>query len=512
VGRHDRNSDSAYDHLIVEQHEAHPSYGNVIMNDFALAKLYGTSSVSPVRINNRRNVPMAEEALTVMGWGVTDEGDSSTASSTLRSVNVSSLANTDCEDSTGEYDGDSVSYAGYIVDNMMCAHGIGVDACQGDSGGPLIRMGNATGEDVQVGVVSSGLGCALDSFPGVYARISAEYDWIRNAVCELSSDPPGYLGCPGEVIAAFAYPRQVLAEVTIAIELDGAPGDTSFVLEEDPGLAAKTASAGRTAQVDGVSQVPFDTYTSSRTTVEHVVNVAPNEQYRLTLLDRGNNGLQPPQSQGRQSRFRMCYGSVTGEDCINAPLDSDMVVCSGNGNFNLARSISCFVNEVETYVPTPHPTVPRDQIMKPSTFAPFNVPLFFGDDDRMKPTPKPTMEPTTEEPTTTPTVAPITMAPTMDGTIAPTKEVPTAFLLGTSLSILGTKASKSPTVAEVLSEIVSNDVAGDGPEDGDSNDVVLDDRPGVGAVLDRSSSVRRVAGVVSTVVVASWTAYFAMMW
>lgn len=516
VGRHDRDSQSPYDHLIVEEHVAHPDYGNVIMNDFALAKLYGTSSVAPVRINNRRNVPVPEEALTVMGWGVTNEGDSTTASNVLRSVNVSSLANSDCEESTGEYDGASVSYAGYIVNNMMCAHGIGVDACQGDSGGPLILMGNSVAEDVQVGVVSWGLGCALDSFPGVYARISAEEDWIRNTVCELSSDPPDYLGC--DVEGSFGGARLALAEVTIAIELDGEPADTSFVLEEDPGLAAKTASAGRTAQVDGVWQVPFDTFSTSNEIVEHVVNVAPNEQYRLTLLDRGHNGLLPPESQGRQSRFRMCYGSVTGEDCINAALDSDLVVCSGNGNFNLARSISCFVNEIETYAPTPHPTAPPVydplMIMKPPTFAPFEVPLSFGDDDRFRPTPKPTnsptLEPSTEEPTTG---APITMAPVTakpTGTASPTKKVPTAFLSGTSFATLDFVLEKVVSLRPSPFP-VSNDVGTEDAGPNVSNDV-MDNRPEVGAILDRNSSVERVVGIASTVAFGILTAYFAMLW
>ena len=37
--------------------------------------------------------------------------------------------------------------------------------------------------DVLVGVVSFGKECALESFPGVYGRISEEISWIQSIVC-----------------------------------------------------------------------------------------------------------------------------------------------------------------------------------------------------------------------------------------------------------------------------------------------------------------------------------------
>ena len=68
------------------------------------------------------------------------------------------------------------------------------------TGGPLVIRGNDPNgaDDVQVGVVSWGIGCASPIFPGVYSRISSAFDWIRKEVCERSRDPASYFECDVE--------------------------------------------------------------------------------------------------------------------------------------------------------------------------------------------------------------------------------------------------------------------------------------------------------------------------
>lgn len=62
-----------------------------------------------------------------------------------------------------------------ITSRMFCAGFTGGegDSCNGDSGGPLVDLNN-----VQYGLVSWGLECALKGFTGVYTYLPYFLDWI----------------------------------------------------------------------------------------------------------------------------------------------------------------------------------------------------------------------------------------------------------------------------------------------------------------------------------------------
>jgi len=108
---------------------------------------------------------------TVTGWGTTSAGGF--VSEKLRKVEVPHVSTEECND--------DYSANGYtITDGMICAGEKGKDSCQGDSGGPMtIQTENGP---VLVGVVSWGIGCAREGYPGVYARVANFVDWIEATI------------------------------------------------------------------------------------------------------------------------------------------------------------------------------------------------------------------------------------------------------------------------------------------------------------------------------------------
>jgi len=180
IGCHDKNQAVGGDceeHQVAEE-VPHPSYnGQTLDNDFMMIRLQTSSSHPTVSLHN--GPVNTDEDLIVMGWGTTSSGGS--LSNKLMEVEVDALSNTECNNKYG---------SGSITDNMICAArsngSTHYDSCQGDSGGPIIMK--STG--AQVGVVSWGIGCANPNYPGVYARVSAKYDWIQGYINQWSGTAP----------------------------------------------------------------------------------------------------------------------------------------------------------------------------------------------------------------------------------------------------------------------------------------------------------------------------------
>mmetsp|Transcript_43989 Transcript_43989/g.78955 ORF Transcript_43989/g.78955 Transcript_43989/m.78955 type:complete len:600 (+) Transcript_43989:48-1847(+) len=240
VGRHALNIDEG-EVIPVKEQVPHPQYKpSRTDNDFNLIFLSRPANADVVSLNSNSAAPTEGDSVTVMGWG--DTGASSSyaqLSNTLREVEVKVLSNQKCAQSKGNVGGSYNSYAGSITGNMLCAKDLGEDSCQGDSGGPLVMKGSGGSADVQVGVVSWGIGCANEIFPGVYARVSSVYDWIRNEVCKRSSDPPDDFGCSSTTSEA-----AVCEPFSFDLRTDGHASETSWKLEKIEGNVASSVGSG----------------------------------------------------------------------------------------------------------------------------------------------------------------------------------------------------------------------------------------------------------------------------
>ncbi|GIF06379.1 S1 family serine peptidase [Actinoplanes siamensis] len=116
--------------------------------------------------------------VTVMGWGQTREG----ALRQERRLHYATVPTIPDDTCAKAYLAAKVTL---VKEDSICAGRHGVDTCQGDSGGPMVRRGRSGWE--QVGIVSWGLGCARDAYPGVYTQISRFRTAILAAIAKLSS-------------------------------------------------------------------------------------------------------------------------------------------------------------------------------------------------------------------------------------------------------------------------------------------------------------------------------------
>lgn len=151
----------------------HPRYDpRLTQNDVALLKLSGKSSASRQKLASRNVGATALKPgrkSTVVGFGAIQSDD--TASMPVHQLDVPIVEQRDCR---GVYGADKITGA------TFCA-GLkegGRDACSGTGGGPLL-MPHRNGEQMQVGIVSWGKGCAEPGHPTVYVPVGQFQDWIR---------------------------------------------------------------------------------------------------------------------------------------------------------------------------------------------------------------------------------------------------------------------------------------------------------------------------------------------
>ncbi|XP_023339711.1 trypsin alpha-3 [Eurytemora carolleeae] len=156
----------------------HPRYQSSNQDfDFSILRLCDPVTVSkgilPVCLpeGTGRGREYENIAATISGWGTTSSGGY--LSRFLMEAQVRTMSNGECCGSRNKYS------CSQLTSRMICAANPNVDSCQGDSGGPMSSKGS-TGVYTLIGVVSWGYGCAQAGYPGVYARVTSQLNWIKS--------------------------------------------------------------------------------------------------------------------------------------------------------------------------------------------------------------------------------------------------------------------------------------------------------------------------------------------
>jgi secreted trypsin-like serine protease len=205
-------------------------------NDIALIELVDSvdnPAISLIDLASTEQLSLQNSTVTVAGWGgrqgyEPNNGPTSNFPNILHQVELQLLTNDACknifsqsytEAFTGTFTPDDID----ITTAMICAYipGGGKGACQGDSGGPLMINTNEGWQ--QIGIVSWGIGCAADGFPGVYTRTGLFKDWVNEITQGIAIDQ------------VFDFPIQIIDTTASAhlsvINNSNLSGNLTFTIE-----------------------------------------------------------------------------------------------------------------------------------------------------------------------------------------------------------------------------------------------------------------------------------------
>jgi hypothetical protein len=164
-------------------------------------------SLEPMRLIAPQETSLwsAGKQSTLIGWGLTVDGDDSSDSQILLETTAPMRSDTDC---TEAYD-DGAGGSEFHPATMVCAGDGSTDTCNGDSGGPMMVSDGSF--LVLAGLTSWGGPCASDSQPGVYTRLGAPAlnAWVRSRVPMARATVSDSTPDPGQAVtfsATTAHP------------------------------------------------------------------------------------------------------------------------------------------------------------------------------------------------------------------------------------------------------------------------------------------------------------------
>lgn len=221
---------------------------------------------------------------------------------------------------------------------MICAAGATtsgdvIDACQGDSGGPLLA-GDGVARRL-VGVVSWGERCA-SLFPGVYTRLSAEFDFLRSAgalTLSAPTQPPGVsaLGRNQEIVVTVDAAADGSDATNFTVNALGAQGDAwSCVATAAPGT-----TSGNCTIKGLINDVPYQVTATASNALGTSPTAGPISATPTTLPNAG--GITKTKRL-KNSQLRVW---VAGSDANGGEFTTDVVRCvSANGRVTQQAAVA----------------------------------------------------------------------------------------------------------------------------------------------------------------------------
>jgi len=354
-----------YENLIPDTLHKHPDFNeDTYEHDVMLVKVFGKSRYPPVQIGRGG---MDGDQVVVLGWGATSANSQKKYSDQLKSAEMDLMPYEECRNINVEVkdpvnDQTSIlSLRDHVYKDMMCASSTNRYICYGDAGGPAIHQGNNNDEDVVYGILSWGYGCVNRDYPAVMTSVPDHYNWIRNKICDESSDPPEQYGCTS-MTALSGGAKQT---VTLKLKLDTMAVETGFVVE-----------VRDTREIVAQRQTGYYKSEGNEIVLE-TMDLPKNQCYRLIMLDSYGDGFCCDMGGGPAVLYwgtEVSYydGRVLAEVNGNFEFDNSKEFCLTSA----ANSIQVVPNEPPAPAPSPPPpTTPRtprptNRLVTPRPVAP----------------------------------------------------------------------------------------------------------------------------------------------
>ncbi|KAK2585981.1 hypothetical protein KPH14_010555 [Odynerus spinipes] len=175
-----KNSSEPIQEIVVRAIVPHPLYySGGLFHDLAVLILNSTvryaTNVIPVCLPQQGMSFAAGTRCFATGWGSSAFDSTGEYQTQLRKVDLPIVDRSDCQNRLR-----TTKLGQYFVlhGSFICAGGeANKDTCRGDGGGPLVCP-TATGQFVQAGIVSWGIGCGESNIPAVYTSVAQHKQWI----------------------------------------------------------------------------------------------------------------------------------------------------------------------------------------------------------------------------------------------------------------------------------------------------------------------------------------------